>query len=406
MTIKTICVVGLGYVGLPLAAALSNNFLVIGFDVNTSRIKELQQGKDSSGEFSSGSSHKDTLMYTSDPIKIRAAHVVIVCVPTPIDDQNKPDLQYVESASVIVGQNLSPGTVVVYESTVYPGVTEEICIPLLEKNSGLRLGEGFKVGYSPERINPGDKEHTISKVVKIVSGSDEQALEIIDWVYSSVTTTHRAPSIKVAEAAKVIENIQRDLNIALMNELTLIFDKMNINIYDVMKAAGTKWNFHPYHPGLVGGHCIGVDPYYLTFKAKQLGYDSKVILAGRTINDAMHQFYAKKILQRLSAAKSQTVLMVGLTFKPDVPDYRNSRIKFLIEELQHHKVEVYAYDPFVPPGVVEKEFRASWRSPTDNLSTIALVIIAVEHQNIKELVQRGVFAGNEVVTLRDLATKK
>ena len=408
MDIKTICIVGLGYVGLPLAAALSNHFLVIGFDVKAQRIKELQEGKDLSGELSKESLLQNNIIYTTDPARIKEALVVIICVPTPIDEHNQPDLKYVESATTIVGKNLSRGAVIVYESTVYPGVTENICVPLLEEYSGLRCGDGFKVGYSPERINPGDKEHTIDKVVKIVSGSDAEALEVIDKVYSTLTATYRAPSIKVAEAAKVIENIQRDLNIALMNELTLIFDKMDIDMYQVLEAAETKWNFHAYQPGLVGGHCIGVDPYYLTYKAQELGYEPKVILAGREINDGMHHFYAQKILQRLSGGINPTatpaILIVGLTFKPNVPDYRNSRIRFMMEELQRQNVEVYAYDPFVDKSVVEREFKVGWKSPTEDLSSINLVVIAVEHRAVKELVARGVFAGKAIVTLRELVS--
>lgn len=413
MAVKTICVVGLGYVGLPLATALSNNFQVIGFDVNAQRIKSLQEGKDNSGELASNLLLHRNLTYTSDSTRIKEAQFIIICVPTPIDEDNNPDCTYLESASMMVGKNLSPHTIVVYESTVYPGLTEEVCVPLLEQYSGLRCGDGFKVGYSPERINPGDKEHTINKVVKIISGSDTPALEIIDQVYSTVTKTHRAPSIKVAEAAKVIENIQRDLNIALMNELTLIFDKLGINVYDVLQAAGTKWNFHPYHPGLVGGHCIGVDPYYLTFKAKQAGYDSKVILAGREINDGMHHFYAQKIIKLLSDIKSNvqqdaalSVLIMGLTFKPNVPDYRNSRLKYLIEELNAHNINAYAYDPFVDKSVVEREFKAVWKDPASDLTSINLVIVAVEHDTIMELLAKGTFAGTKVLTLRDLTIRK
>src|SRR3989344_2144409 len=287
--VKTIALVGLGYVGLPLALALAKHFTVIGFDVNKKRIAELKENKDLSGEISSEQLSMVNISFTSEPSLLKTAEMIIVCVPTPIDEHNNPDLYCLESASEIIGKNLSPHTMVVYESTVYPGVTEEVCLPLLEKNSGLKCGKEFKVGYSPERINPGDKEHTIHKVTKIVSGMDEESLNIVDSVYSTVTKTHRASSIKVAEAAKVIENIQRDLNIALMNEFALIFDKMHINVKEVLEAAGTKWNFHKYSPGLVGGHCIGVDPYYLTYKAQELGYHPEVILAGRKINDNMHK---------------------------------------------------------------------------------------------------------------------
>ncbi len=398
---KTIAIVGLGYVGLPLAVALAKYFPVIGFDVNAKRIEELQEGDDRSHEVSFEELKFVQIEYSSDPAVLTRAQFIIVCVPTPIDQYNKPDLYYVESASKLVGKNLSKGVVVVYESTVYPGVTEEVCVPILEKESGLQCGSDFKVGYSPERINPGDKEHTIHRVVKVVSGMDEEALNVVDYVYGKITTTHRASSIKVAEAAKVIENIQRDLNIALMNEFALIFDRMGINVYDVLNAAGTKWNFHKYHPGLVGGHCIGVDPYYLTYKAEGLGYHPEVILAGRRINDAMHSFYAQKIIKQLLQSGGKTVLIAGLTFKPNVPDYRNSRVKYLIAELKEYGFTVYGYDPFLEKELVEKEFGVEYVGP---FTKADVVVIAVEHTQLQKMREENVFGGN-VVSLSEMHGK-
>ncbi|MEK6901498.1 MAG: nucleotide sugar dehydrogenase, partial [Nanoarchaeota archaeon] len=300
------------------------------------------------------------------------------------------------------GDKLLQGSIVVYESTVYPGVTEEVCVPILEKASKLKCGVDFKVGYSPERINPGDREHTIHTVTKIVSGMDEEALNMVDYVYGKITTTHRASSIKVAEAAKVIENIQRDLNIALMNELAVIFDKMGIDVHDVLEAAGTKWNFHKYHPGLVGGHCIGVDPYYLTYTAQGYGYHPEVILAGRRINDAMHSFYAQKIIRMMRKSGGETVLIAGLTFKPNVPDYRNSRVKHLIKELQEYNLTVYGYDPLLEKEIVEKEFGIKYVDPSVKAD---LVVIAVEHRQLQKMHEGGVFGNTKVIKLKELHGK-
>ena len=314
--------------------------------------------------------------YTHDPARIRDCGFIIVCVPTPIDDANIPDLSFLESASELVGRNLAEDSVVVFESTVFPGATETVCVPIIERFSGLGCGEGFYIGYSPERINPGDKEHRINTVVKIVSGMDEKTLNRVDEVYSRITKTHRASSIRVAEGAKVIENVQRDLNIALMNELAIIFERMGIRTEEVLEAAATKWNFHRYHPGLVGGHCIGVDPYYLTFAAKKLGFHPQVILAGRRVNDNMHKFYASKILKMiLKNGTRPRVLIKGLTFKPNVPDYRNSRVKDLISELKDFGVEVCAEDPFLAPEIVTRVFGARIPEGGD----FGLKLVAVQH---------------------------
>lgn len=404
MTITTICIAGLGYVGLPLALHLAKHFSVIGFDVKDQRVQELQQKNDASGEISR-EEFSGTIEFTTDQTKIKEAQFVIACVPTPVDEKNKPDLSPVEGVSRIIGKNLASGAIVVYESTVYPGVTEEICVSILEKESGLRCGRDFFVGYSPERINPGDKSHSIDKITKIVSGMDEKTLEVIDSVYGKITKTHRAPSIKVAEAAKVIENIQRDLNIALMNELAIIFDKMKINVYDVLAAAGTKWNFHQYQPGLVGGHCIGVDPYYLTHKAQQLGYEPEVILAGRKTNDGMHEFYARKIMEKLNGRKAVHIL--GLTFKPNVSDARNSRVKHLIEELKKQSIAVYAFDPYLAKEIVEKHFGAV-HFTLENLprEKESLFVIATPHQEIMQMAENGLFAGREVTSLKGLVEEQ
>ncbi len=397
---RTIAVVGLGYVGLPLSLALAKHFPVIGFDVSIKRITDLKQGNDRSKEVSSPELTSTSIQFTAEPQELKKANFIIICVPTPIDTYNKPDLYCMESASKVVGENLSPGAIVVYESTVYPGVTEEVCAPILEKTSGMKCGVDFKIGYSPERMNPGDKQRTVNKIVKVVSGMDKESVEIIDSVYSTITKTHRASSIKVAEGAKVIENIQRDLNIALMNELAIIFDKMDVPINDVLAAAGTKWNFHRYKPGLVGGHCIGVDPYYLTYKAEGLGYHPDVILAGRRINDDMHQFYSRKVLKILAKKErltlSPSVLVLGLTFKPNVADYRNSRVKHFITELQDHNVRVAGYDPLLNREIVEKEFGLPWHDPTQKKEPFNLVVYAVDHDELRKMVQQGDFDHTEI----------
>nr|MBT4247705.1 nucleotide sugar dehydrogenase [Candidatus Woesearchaeota archaeon] len=373
MDSQKICVVGLGYVGLPLAIALNKHYSVVGFDVNQTRINELQQGNDGSNEVSDNELQASSITFTTNPVEINTCNFIIVCVPTPIDKHKKPDLTYLESSSELIGKNLSSGSIVIYESTVYPGVTEEVCVPILEKYSGLKYRQDFKIGYSPERMNPGDKERSVDKIVKIVSGSDHEALDIVNQVYSKITRTHQASSIKVAEAAKVIENIRRDLNIALMNELAIIFDKMNIKTTDVLKAAGTKWNFHAYTPGLVGGHCIGVDPYYLTHKAMELGYHPEVILAGRRINDSMHKHVMDIIIRELNSAgkvlKNSKVVVMGLSFKENVKDYRNSKALDLIHGLQSYGIKVYGCDDLLGQEVIETKFKTNYVS-LENLNHI------------------------------------
>ncbi len=336
---ERICVVGLGYVGLPLAVLFSSKYDVIGFDINRKRIEELKKGYDRTGEVSKNELYSCSIQFTDNSEVIPKAKVIIVTVPTPIDKSNRPDLTNIYEATKMVGRKMQKGAVVVYESTVYPGVTEEECIPILERESSLSWKKDFFVGYSPERVNPGDREHTIDKIVKVVSGDCESTVDFLGRLYGEVIKAgvHKAPDIKTAEAAKVIENTQRDLNIALMNELAVIFDKMNIETNEVLKAAGTKWNFLPFHPGLVGGHCIGVDPYYLTFKAESMGYHPQVILAGRRINDSMGERIAeitvKKLIKAGKAVKSSKVLILGLTFKENIPDIRNTRVVDIYKEL-------------------------------------------------------------------------
>ncbi len=384
-----ICVVGLGYVGLPLAVEFSKTNLapVIGFDINEEKIKQLNAGIDPTKEVGDQVVKSARIDYSSDPAIIKSANFIIVAVPTPVHEQtNEPDLSLVVGASKIVGQNLAAGSTVVYESTVYPGVTEEICLPILEKESGLKNGIDFKIGYSPERINPGDRQHTIDKVVKIVSGQDQESLDLIAFAYGLVCKSgvHKAPNIKTAEAAKVIENIQRDLNIALMNELALIFEKLGIETKEVLAAAGTKWNFHKYHPGLVGGHCIGVDPYYLTFRAQELGYKPEVILAGRHLNDSMAELVAKKVLAELPGVKNPRILMMGLTFKEDVNDFRNSKAAETMKILKQSGAEVFAIDPLAAPGQLEKMFGVkdfAW----PELNNLDAVVYLVAHKQFAEI---------------------
>lgn len=377
-----ICVVGLGYVGLPLACLLSRKFPVTGFDVNAEKITQLKDGVDETKEVESLSQYN--LNYTSDPAEITKANFIIVAVPTPILDNCEPDLSLVESATKIVGKNLSSGSIIVYESTVYPGCTEEICLPILEKESGLKNGQDFKIGYSPERVNPGDKEHTIDKIFKIVSGQDEESLKTISEVYGSITNIYQASSIKTAEAAKVIENIQRDLNIALMNELSLIFKKLNINTREVIEAAGTKWNFNKYYPGLVGGHCISVDPYYLTYKARQVGYHPEVILAGRKTNNSMTEFVAKTAIDYVKNVSDPRILIMGLTFKENVPDIRNSKIKEVIKHLRLKIKVLYGYDPLLKNEVIKNQFGVE---PLNNFDSekFDLIIVFSPHNEFKKI---------------------
>ncbi len=387
---EKICVVGLGYVGLPLAVLLSKKFDLFGFDISDKKIAELQKGHDRTGEVGEAGLKETTMFFTADPKEIKNAKFIIVAVPTPVDEYKKPDLSLVESATRLVGQNLSSSAVVVYESTVYPGVTEEICLPILEKESGLKGGVDFKIGYSPERVNPGDKEHTINKIIKVVAGMDEYSLNLIDKVYNSITEagTFRATSIKVAEAAKVIENTQRDLNIALMNELAIIFNKMGFSIYDVLEAAGTKWNFLKFQPGMVGGHCIGVDPYYLTYKAENLGYNSEVISAGRRMNDSMPKYIAHQITKAMSDVGSDVrnikVAIFGFTFKEDIPDVRNSKIVDLYQELVSYGVKPLIYDPHADKKEVENEYGIELCNKED-LKDLNVIIVAVPHKEFKSM---------------------
>lgn len=386
----TVAVVGLGYVGLPLAVEFGKVVKTIGFDVNTKRVASLLKNVDENGETAADElRHASHLTVTSDPAKLKTARFIIVAVPTPINRNKQPDLYCVTSASEIVGKNLSKGSIVVYESTVYPGVTEDVCVPILEKESGLKYGRDFKVGYSPERINPGDKEHTLTSIVKVVSGCDQETLEEVAAVYGTVVKAgvYKAESIKVAEAAKVIENTQRDLNIALMNELALIFHKMDIDTTAVLKAAGTKWNFIRMQPGLVGGHCIGVDPYYLTYKAEELGYNPQVILAGRRINDGMGKYIAEQTVKMLieagKAVKGSKIMVMGITFKENVSDIRNSRVIDIISELKEYGTEVIVCDPLADRGSVKHEYGIDLADYKPALKADAL-ILAVNHKALKE----------------------
>nr|WP_314389661.1 Vi polysaccharide biosynthesis UDP-N-acetylglucosamine C-6 dehydrogenase TviB [uncultured Campylobacter sp.] len=387
-----IAVIGLGYVGLPLAAAFSEKYEVTGFDVNAARIEELKSGYDRTLELSSEQMKKaieNGMKFSLNLDDIRDCNFFIVTVPTPIDKNKRPDLTPVVKATQSVAKVLKKGDIVVYESTVYPGVTEEICVPLLEQ-SGLKFNEDFFCGYSPERINPGDKEHTVTKIKKITSGSTPEVADKVDEVYRSIITagTHKAPTIKVAEAAKVIENTQRDINIAFMNELAMIFNKMNIDTNAVLQAAGTKWNFLNFRPGLVGGHCIGVDPYYLTHKAQELGFHPEMILAGRRINDNMGKYAAdqvvKLMIKRGVLINSARVLVLGLTFKENCPDIRNSRVIDVIEELRDFGCRVDVYDPWADEAEVKREYGLTPLKSFDE-ADYDCVVIAVAHDKFKGL---------------------
>ncbi|MBN2567247.1 nucleotide sugar dehydrogenase [Candidatus Woesearchaeota archaeon] len=386
----TIGVVGLGYVGLPLAVEFAvSGFTVIGFDISERRVATLKAGTDPTGEVEPGKFARAKVRYTDEAKDLAETNFIIVAVPTPITDHNRPDLSALRGASAIVGIHLQKGSVVVYESTVYPGVTEEVCLPIIEKESGMRLGKDFGIGYSPERINPGDREHTVDRIVKVVSGSDAATTKAVEEVYSAVIKAgcFVAKDIKTAEAAKVIENTQRDLNIALMNELSIIFEKIGIRTKDVLAAASTKWNFHAYHPGLVGGHCIGVDPYYLTYKAEELGYAPRVILAGRAINDSMGRHVSRQVIEGLNECekvpKRSRAIVLGLTFKENVSDTRNSKVADIIRELQRYGVEVFADDPMVPDeelarfGVPRLRF--------EDASDIDCVVLATPHEPFRKL---------------------
>lgn len=387
---EKVSVVGLGYVGMPLAVAFALKVDVIGFDVNQEKIEQYKLGNDITNEVGNDRLKASRVYFTYNEKDLRNAKFHIVAVPTPVNDDKTPDLTPVISASQIVGRNLTKGSIVVFESTVYPGVTEEVCMPILEKESGLKCGVDFKIGYSPERINPGDKVHTIDKIIKIVSGMDEETLELVAKVYEIIIEAgvYRAESIKVAEAAKVIENSQRDINIAFVNELSMIFDKMGIDTRAVLDAAGTKWNFLKFHPGLVGGHCIGVDPYYLTYRAQQLGYDSQVIMAGRKLNDGMGRYIAETTVKNLIKANKQIkgakVAVFGVTFKENCPDVRNSKVIDIIRELKEYGIEVITYDPIADKDAVVHEYDIKL-SDLKEINDVDAIIVAVAHDVFKNL---------------------
>ena len=386
---KAIAVLGLGYVGLPIALEFARQFRVIGYDVNPDRVAMMQRGEDPSRQMPPDAFTNADITFTANPDDLKQAHFFVVAVPTPVDDYKVPDLKALLRASEAIGRALKPGDYVVYESTVYPGCTENDCLPLLEQHAGLTLGTDFKIGYSPERINPGDKVRTLTTIVKIVSGSDPEATRTIADVYGSIITAgiYTAPTIRIAEAAKVIENVQRDLNISLMNELAIIFDRMGVDTQEVIKAAATKWNFLPFTPGLVGGHCISIDPYYLLYKARQLGYDPQVINSGRRINDGMPAYIATKLLQMLlqkNKNPGQTkVLIMGLTFKENVSDVRNSRVADLVRELMKYAINVHLVDPRASPNEVAREYRMTLMdTPSDKYDAI---IVAVGHDEYRTL---------------------
>jgi UDP-N-acetyl-D-glucosamine/UDP-N-acetyl-D-galactosamine dehydrogenase len=386
---KTLAVIGLGYVGLPIALAFAKKIKVIGFDINAERVQMMRNKIDPSQELQSSDFDDCDITFTNELDILKQANFFIVAVPTPVDEHNVPDLIPVKKASETVGKVLKKGDYVVFESTVYPGCTEEDCLPIIEKLAGIKNIIDFKIGYSPERINPGDKEHTLASIVKVVSGCDAESLEEIAKTYELVVDAgvHKASSIKVAEAAKIIENTQRDLNIALMNELSIIFDKMNINTYEVLEAAGTKWNFLRFQPGLVGGHCIGVDPYYLTYKSKEMGYDSQVILAGRNINDGMASYVAKKILQHViknnGNVKDAKILVMGATFKENVSDIRNSKVADVVTELQSFSLQVHVTDPHANTNELKHEYGFELTQQLSN--DYDAVIVTVPHQSYKLL---------------------
>jgi UDP-N-acetyl-D-galactosamine dehydrogenase len=385
-----IAVIGLGYVGLPLAAYLSRHFSVIGYDNSEANVAELKKGHDRTMELTDAELKKANIHFTTDPALLSQCRLFIVAVPTPVDHFHVPDLSAMENASAIIGSHLSSGSCVVYESTVYPGVTEDVCVPILEKESNLKFGSDFAVGYSPERINPGDKVHTIDKTVKIISASDNATLDFLEGIYGKVVKAglHKASSIKVAESAKVIENTQRDINIALMNELAIIFNKMGIDTVEVLEAAETKWNFLSFRPGLVGGHCIGVDPYYLTYKAESIGYRPEVILSGRRINDNMGKYIAERTIKMLIAADKQVhnarVAILGLSFKENVPDLRNTRVIDIITELKGYGVEVLVHDPLAIPEEARHHCGVELVSMKD-IHDVDAIILAVAHRAYQDM---------------------
>ena len=387
---EKLSLIGLGYVGMPIAVAFAKKINVIGFDVNKAKIALYKNGVDPTHEVGDKAIQSTTVDFTADETKLREAKFHIVAVPTPVNEDHTPDLTPVESASETLGRNLTRGSVVVFESTVYPGVTEDVCVPILERASGLKCGTDFKIGYSPERINPGDKTHRLETITKIVSGMDEETLETVAKVYEIVVDAgvHKAESVKVAEAAKVIENSQRDINIAFMNELSIIFNKMGIDTLSVLKAAGTKWNFLNFRPGLVGGHCIGVDPYYLTYKAEMMGYHSQIILAGRRINDNMGKYVAESAIKNLIAAdkpvKNAKVAILGFTFKENCPDTRNTKVIDIVHELQEYGIEPVIADPQADADEARRLYGIDFVC-LDTIREMDAVILAVAHTEFKAL---------------------
>ncbi len=403
LTKVKLCIVGLGYVGLPLAVEFGKKYRTVGFDLNTKRVAELSRGTDSTLEVSDDELKETTqLEFTTDIAQIADCNVFIVAVPTPIDAAKRPDFKPLEGASRTVAKALKKGDVVVFESTVYPGATEEVCVPLLEAGSGLKYNQDFYCGYSPERINPGDKLHRLPSIVKITSGSTPDAANFVDSLYKSIITagTFQASSIKVAEAAKVIENTQRDVNIALINELALIFDKLDISTREVLAAAGTKWNFLPFSPGLVGGHCIGVDPYYLTHKAQEVGYHPNMILAGRRLNDDMGHYIASTVIKKMVKKGIDTangrILVMGLTFKENCPDLRNTRVTDIIAEFSEYGIAVDVYDPWVSPDEAYREYQIKLVDQLQKNTYSAIVIAVAHHQ----------FAAMDISQLRGLCKEK
>lgn len=405
----TIAVIGLGYVGLPLAVEFGKQYRTIGFDINQARIDELSAGDDCTLEFDAAElKHATQLTFTHEPADIEDANVFIVTVPTPIDQHNRPDLRPLGLASTTVGKRLKQGDVVIYESTVYPGATEEYCVPLLSQHSGLAFNRDFHVGYSPERINPGDKEHSLTSIIKVTAGSNQKTADYVDELYNSIITagTHKAQSINVAEAAKVIENTQRDVNIALMNELAMIFNRLDIETDHVLQAASSKWNFLPFKPGLVGGHCIGVDPYYLTHKAQEIGYHPEMILAGRRINDQMGSYVAaqfvKALLEKDIHIKGARVLVMGLVFKENCPDLRNSKVVDVIRELQDYNVDLDTYDPWADAAIAYDEYNIDMIVEPE-AGVYDGIIIAVAHQKFRDMTAQQIRAlGKSTHVLYDL----
>ncbi len=399
-----VSLIGLGYVGLPIALEFAKKVPVIGFDIKAERVEMMKNNIDPSQELEASAFEGCDILFTSDPEDLRQASFHIVAVPTPIDDSNMPDLTPLIAATRTVGKILKKGDYVVYESTVYPGATEEDCIPLLEEISGLKLNQDFKVGFSPERINPGDKVHTLATITKVVSGSDEESLDVIAKTYELVVKAgvHKAPTIKVAEAAKIIENTQRDVNIALMNELSIIFNRMGINTFDVLEAAGTKWNFLNFYPGLVGGHCIGVDPYYLAYKAKKFKYHPQIINSGRFVNDSMGFYVAKQLVKKLIAAKKyiseSKVLIMGVTFKENVSDIRNSRVPDIICELKSYGLDLDVVDPYAEAKEVKKEYGFETRDEiADKYDAVVVAVSHDEYANLSEDYFKGILNEGGIV---------